>query len=97
MNLSKFNFKVNCILMTVAHLTLAAVLPHAQVNMRDIFTAAEAVRQLGHREHVFLNTSYVVPIITENPSQRRLLQLSQLGGSEHAWIFIPESDNNKNG
>lgn len=77
---------------TVAHLTLAAVLPHAQVNMRDIFAAVVAVWPLGHSEHVFLNAGDVVPVITENSSQRRLLQLSQLGGSEHAWAFIPESD-----
>lgn len=47
---------------------------------------------LGHPENILLDMCYVVPIVTQHPCQRGLLQLGQLGRSEHARIFIPEPE-----
>jgi len=79
-------------MVTVARLTLTAVLPHAQVNLRDLVAAAVAMGQLSHHEHILLDACEVVPVVAQHSSQRRLLQLGQLGRSEHAWVFIPEPD-----
>lgn len=73
-------------------LTFTAVLPHAQVDLWDVITAAVAVWQLSHLEHILLYTCDVVPIVTQHPRQRGLLQLGELGWSEHAWVFIPEPE-----
>lgn len=70
--------------------TLAAVLPHAQVDLRDVVAAPVAVGQLGHLEDVLLDSRDVVSVVTQHLRQRGLLQLGQLGRSEHAWVLIPE-------
>ena len=70
--------------------TFAAVLPHAQVNVGDVITAAISVGQLCHAEHVLLDTSDVVTVVTQHPRQRCLLQLGQLGRVEYTWVLIPE-------
>lgn len=71
-------------------LTFAAVLPHAQVNLGDVVAAAVVVGQLSHSEDVLLDARDVVPIVTQHPRQRGLLQLGQLGRGEHTRVFIPE-------
>lgn len=73
-------------------LTFAAVLPHAQVDLRDVVTADVAVRQLGHPEHVALDARDVVAVIAQHPGEGRLLQLGQLGGREHAGVLVPEPE-----
>ena len=80
---------------TESCLTFAAVLPHAQVNLRDVVAAAIAVGQLRHPEDVTLDASDVVAIVTHHPCQRGLFQLGQLGRSEHAWVFVPESEGDR--
>lgn len=47
-------------------LTFAAVLPHAQVNLRDVVTAAVAMRELGHRKDILLDTCDVVPVVAQH-------------------------------
>lgn len=71
-------------------LTFAAVLPHAQVDVRDLVAAAVAVGQLGHLEHVLLDAGDVVAVVAQHPRQRCLLQLGQLSRAEHARVLIPE-------
>lgn len=73
-------------------LTFTAVLPHAQVNVRDVVTAPVAVGKLGHPKNVLLDACDVVPVVAQHPRQRSLLQLCQLGGREYAWVFIPEPE-----
>lgn len=53
-------------------LTFTAVLPHAQVDLRDLVAAAVAMGQLGHPEDIMLYTCDVVSIITQHPCQRGL-------------------------
>ena len=77
---------------TTFFFTFTAILPHTQVNLRNVITAAVAMGQLCHPEDVLLDTCDVVPIVTQHPCQRGLLQLGQLGRSEHTWVFIPESE-----
>lgn len=77
---------------TTAPLTFTAVLPHAQVDLWDVVAAAVAVGQLGNTEHVLLDACDVVPIVAQHSGQRGLFQLGQLGRSEDAWVFIPESE-----
>lgn len=76
-------------------LTFTAVLPHAQVDQRDVVTAAVAVGQLGHPEDILLDACDVVPVVTQHPCQRGLLQLGQLGRSEHTRVFIPEPEQDR--
>lgn len=76
-------------------LTFAAVLPHAQVDLRDVVTADVAVRQLGHPEHVPLYARDVVAVIAQHPGEGRLLQLGQLGRREHAGVLIPEPEHGR--
>lgn len=71
-------------------LTFTAVLPHAQVDLRDVVTAAVTMGQLSHPEDILLDACDVVAVITQHPCQRGLLQLGQLRRSEHAGVFIPE-------
>lgn len=78
-------------------LTFAAVLPHAQVDVRDVVTAAVAVWQLGHLEDVLLDASDVVAVVAQHPRQRRLFQLRQLSRAEHTRVFIPEPGQNRAG
>lgn len=73
-----------------APLTFTAVLPHAQIDFRDIFTAAIPMRMLSHLKHILLNACDIVPIVTQHPCQRCLFQLGQLGRGKNAWIFIPK-------
>lgn len=73
-----------------SHPTFTAVLPHAQVDLGDVVAAAVAVGQHGHLEDVLLDAGDVVPVVTQHPGQRGLLQLGQLGRGEHAWVLIPE-------
>lgn len=82
--------------MTVTFLTFTAVLPHAQVDLRDVVTAAVAVGHLSHPEDILLDACDVVPIVTKHSSQRSLLQLGQLGWSEYTWVFIPEPEGDRN-
>lgn len=65
--------------------------------MRDVVTAAVAVRQLGHLEDVLLDASDVVAVVAQHPRQRRLFQLGQLSRAEHARVFIPEPGQNRAG
>lgn len=76
--------------MSVVMVTFTAVLPHAQVDLRDVVAAAVPMRMLRHPKHVLLDACDVVPIVTQHPCQRCLFQLGQLGRCKHAWIFIPE-------
>lgn len=78
-------------------LTFAAVLPHAQVDVRDLVTAAVAVGQLGHLEDVLLDARDVVAVVAQHPRQGRLFQLGQLSRAEHARVFIPEPGWNRAG
>lgn len=71
--------------------TFTAVLPHTQVDVRDVVTAAVTVGKVGHPEDVLLDACNVVPVVAQHPSQGGLLQLGQLGRSEHTWVFVPES------
>lgn len=71
-------------------LTFAAVLPHAQVDLGDVVTAAVVMGQLSHSEDILLDARDVVTVVTQHPCQRGLLQLGQLGRGEHTWVFIPE-------
>lgn len=74
-----------------SNITFTAVLPHAQVNLRDVITAAIVMGKLGHPEDIMLDACDVIAVVTQHPCQRGLLQLDQLGRSEYAWVFIPES------
>lgn len=76
-------------------ITFTAVLPHAQVDLRDVVTAAVTMGQLGHPEDILLDACDVVPVVTQHPWQRGLLQLGQLSRSEHAWVFIPEPEQDR--
>lgn len=70
--------------------TFTAVLPHPEVHPGDLATAAVAMRELRHPEHVALHPGDVVRVVTQDPGQRRLLDLSQLGGGEHPGVLIPQ-------
>ena len=72
--------------------TFTAVLPHAQVDPGDVVTAAIAVRQLGHLEDVLLDARDVVTVVTQHAGQRGLLQLGELGRSEHTRVLVPEPE-----
>lgn len=84
-------------MLTKTLLTFAAILPHAQVDLRNVVTAAVAMRKLCHTEDIPLDACDVVPVVTQHPCQGRLLQLGQLGGSEHAWVLVPESEQDGGG
>lgn len=51
--------------------------------------------QLGHFEDILLDACDVVPVVTQHPCQRGLLQLGQLGRGKHAWVFIPEPEQDR--
>lgn len=70
--------------------TFTAVLPHAEVHPGDLGTAAVPVGELGHAEHVPLHTRDVVGIVAQDPGQRRLLDLGELGGGEDPRVLIPQ-------
>lgn len=70
--------------------TFTTVLPHAQIDVRDVITAAVSMRMLSYPKRVLLDACDIVPIIAQHPCQRRLFQLGQLGWCKHAWIFVPK-------
>lgn len=59
--------------------TFAAILPYPEVHLGDVLAAAVAMWEFCHPEHVPLHTGDVVCIVAQDPGQRRLPDLRQLG------------------
>lgn len=87
--------KQNVLTKEQQNITFTAVLPHAQINLRNVTTAAVTMGKLCHPEDVLLDACDVISIVTQHPCKRGLLQLGQLGRSEYARIFIPESEKDR--
>lgn len=51
-----------------AGLTFTAILPHSQVDLRNIITVSVSMGQVGNCEHVPLDPGDVVSIVTHNSS-----------------------------
>lgn len=71
-------------------LTFTAVLPHTQVDLGHVFTAAIAVGELGNREDVRLDVGDVVSVVAQHPGEGGLPQLRELSWCENSLILIPE-------
>lgn len=70
--------------------TFAAVLPEAQVHRGDLLAADHALGVRCHPENVPLQLLNVVAVVTDDTSEGRLPDLSQLCWCEDSRILIPK-------
>lgn len=71
-------------------LTLAAVLPQAEIHRGNLLAADHALRVRGHLENISLELLDVVAVVTDDTSKGCLSDLSQLRRREDSGILIPK-------
>lgn len=72
-------------------LTLTTVLPQAEVHGGNLLAAHHALWVRCHPEDVPLELLDVVTVVTDDSSEGRLSDLSQLGRREDSGVLIPKS------
>ena len=77
--------------LTIHSLTFAAVLPHSKIHLWYLIAAQVILWVFCLHKDIGLDLLDVVTIVTEHTAQGRLPQLSELCGSEHSRILVPES------
>lgn len=70
--------------------TFAAVLPEAQVHRGNLLAASHALGVRRHPEDVSLQLLDAVAVVTDDTSEGRLPDLSQLRRREDSRILIPK-------
>lgn len=71
-------------------LTLATVLPQAEIHRRNLFAADHALWVRGHLEDISLELLDVVAVVTDDTSKGCLFDLSQLRRCEDSGILVPK-------
>lgn len=71
--------------------TFIALLPQAQVDVRDVAARNKSVREVRNLEDVWLDLGDVIRVVTEDPGQGGLTNLGQLCRCEYPWVLVPET------